>query len=1328
MADGFVDRVKFTGNRIGTGAVTSLVREAPYRLPTDVKGVGSRVFLEIKSVGDDSIWEHGWYEVEAGGQLSVYRVIDTHERSGEYDPQSPPAAISFDGPVECGAIANSVTLPVIGPDGETLLNGKTVRSALLWPDVVTLQARDDLEDGDRFFAMSSLHTPNGGGASVGAGPGLLLEYDADAGDAHDGVDVFSMSSGAPGRLKRASLEVQARFIREEWSVYADGTGVARSKLHALQRGAAGADDAWAGMRATRGNDGADFTDLTLAARDRQSTETDFLRLRSYGDGKDRVDFLKPFGLAPVPTLADVLPGMLARVAADERVYYHDADRGLSEIPLVDGGPRARAPNVAALRGLKPDGYQDNEIVVVDGSLFRGDGDAFLAYWSSGSTTADNGFDVFKPDEHADGAPWTEAGRFLALTPIRIQILPDGEASPDLSSGVAFRVAATPPFGGYDFSQPSCKWRNNKTIVLHPGPEDALISYVAGAVETPHREHFFLRTRARGGSPITLIKENGVVSLLPAGGNSGYFAPGGVATATDGVLTLEPGKRYTLPAGEFDGVAGLAPNESAQFVLPTTGVVTFVDAQAPSSGVVFALGADRVFAEGEKTVYTLTNEAGGIRLTPGGGAGGASNISIDDVGENYAAPHVEAALAEIADRLPVSVRAFGAVGDGITDDRNAVHAAITAAGVGGVVHFPRCASFYRVGQGHDIRPLSGQTWIFDAMVKKHSPSIARTDNLVVLNAVNDVTFIGRGGGLGYTSGNHLAIHTTGACNGFRLIGMRIDRLVCFHEARSRNIRYIGCEFTDATGQAINAIATGGLVNPTTGVVTLEPGLVDGLLVEGCYFNGWATEAIDINCATHNWIITNCLFDNVGTEDGNEIIDAGGTVVASATVNAGGTGYTNGDTLTVSGGNVNFAATFTATVSGGVVTALTLDSPGYYYRLPEDLTGVTLTGGTGAGCTADLVAHFCAHGVVTNNTFNMAAYEKRAIRIKWHTVDVAISNNTARYENQATTAVEVVPDFLYVENSDDVRAENNRAENFHSGVRITGPANNVKISGNIFINTYADVLGAGSINAAQDVKNVRFVENTIKSVSRITNSQVFDINNVDGIHINENYSELPSSANDDHGYFRDNCDNIEFCENTLINGNYGAFFFAGVTRVKACGNSVEGQQREALYFQGQNDHSEIDDNRCKDNGNGASVYAITVIDADWTSIRGNKIWDQLRGLRIVTGGANNIVTDNMLDCTTPAIGLDLLTSSIVKDNLGYVTEASGVATISNGSTTVVVSHGLAETPAIVSLTPRASIGSATKPPWVTSLGASQFTINVDADPGADVDVQWVARRAA
>ena len=72
------------------------------------------------------------------------------------------------------------------------------------------------------------------------------------------------------------------------------------------------------------------------------------------------------------------------------------------------------------------------------------------------------------------------------------------------------------------------------------------------------------------------------------------------------------------------------------------------------------------------------------------------------------------------------------------------------------------------------------------------------------------------------------------------------------------------------------------------------------------------------------------------------------VNSATVSAGGTGYTVGDILTVSGGTFSVAGQFrVTTVSSGVVTAVVPHTRGDYTATPTNPAATT--GGTGTGCT-------------------------------------------------------------------------------------------------------------------------------------------------------------------------------------------------------------------------------------------------------------------------------------------------------------------------------------------------------------------------------------------
>ncbi len=66
-------------------------------------------------------------------------------------------------------------------------------------------------------------------------------------------------------------------------------------------------------------------------------------------------------------------------------------------------------------------------------------------------------------------------------------------------------------------------------------------------------------------------------------------------------------------------------------------------------------------------------------------------------------------------------------------------------------------------------------------------------------------------------------------------------------------------------------------------------------------------------------------------------------------------------------------------------------------------------------------------------------------------------------------------------------------------------------------------------------------------------------------------------------------------------------------------------------------------------------------------------------------------------------------------------SGIATISNGSSSVTVDHGLAQAPSVVKLT---GTHSEVKDCWITNVTSTQFTINASGNVTADRDVYWEA----
>ena len=80
-----------------------------------------------------------------------------------------------------------------------------------------------------------------------------------------------------------------------------------------------------------------------------------------------------------------------------------------------------------------------------------------------------------------------------------------------------------------------------------------------------------------------------------------------------------------------------------------------------------------------------------------------------------------------------------------------------------------------------------------------------------------------------------------------------------------------------------------------------------------------------------------------------------------------------------------------------------------------------------------------------------------------------------------------------------------------------------------------------------------------------------------------------------------------------------------------------------------------------------------------------------------------------------------NGVFENNVGYVTEKTGTATILNGQTSIIVTHGLATTPSMVIVTGSNGEVSAC---YVTSIGATTFTINVASAVSGNRVVYWYA----
>ena len=226
-------------------------------------------------------------------------------------------------------------------------------------------------------------------------------------------------------------------------------------------------------------------------------------------------------------------------------------------------------------------------------------------------------------------------------------------------------------------------------------------------------------------------------------------------------------------------------------------------------------------------------------------------------------------------------------------------------------------------------------------------------------------------------------------------------------------------------------------------------------------------------------------------------------------------------------------------------------------------------------------------------------------------------------------------------------------------------------------------------------------------------------------------------------------IQSCENVVVSGcvvNNQTMQIRAADYCTLSGNIIKSNGRGiGCYVTGDyntifgNTFSNIlarDGIQIDDGGKYNTILANTVSTGTFPGIRiasgtYNKISNNI--IKDITGGGalyetpgsdHNIMSDNSIyDCSNP-----LTTSganTVVRNNVGFVTESSGTATLANGTTSIAVAHGLAVTPVAgdIMVTPIETLASASFA-WIDTYTSSHFTIHVDADPTQDVDFAWKA----
>ena len=232
---------------------------------------------------------------------------------------------------------------------------------------------------------------------------------------------------------------------------------------------------------------------------------------------------------------------------------------------------------------------------------------------------------------------------------------------------------------------------------------------------------------------------------------------------------------------------------------------------------------------------------------------------------------------------------------------------------------------------------------------------------------------------------------------------------------------------------------------------------------------------------------------------------------------------------------------------------------------------------------------------------------------------------------------------------------------------------------------------------------------------------------------------------------------YIEGAIVTNNYGIGHYMGIS----LGNSQDNELNEVIV-KGNNiahlilfnvNHGTVQGNIIHDGKYGIHVkysekiivdgniiYNTNIFNSETNFDKGGIYAHEVKNITITS----NIIFDNQTTPTTPYgirisnTNYTLIDANSVSSKLGYqfvdaggngeiifgensfLTHNSGTATITSGTTSVTVNHGLTATPTAITVTPSENIGDV----WVDSITSTSFTIHCETAPSSDVTVYWYA----
>lgn len=186
----------------------------------------------------------------------------------------------------------------------------------------------------------------------------------------------------------------------------------------------------------------------------------------------------------------------------------------------------------------------------------------------------------------------------------------------------------------------------------------------------------------------------------------------------------------------------------------------------------------------------------------------------------------------------------------------------------------------------------------------------------------------------------------------------------------------------------------------------------------------------------------------------------------------------------------------------------------------------------------------------------------------------------------------------------------------------------------------------------------------------------------------------------------------------------FFLSGCAYINLC-NLQSGNNQQSAVVLSSCQYCEVTSSEFQQNNqsNVNNIGDIVISGGSFNYISGNTsnmAFASSPSLLETNATNSNTIVDNRLFQSATIIGANTFAAR----NQGYRTENIGVATILAASTSIVVNHGLAITPALDSIlvTPQSTWGTTTAW-WVSNPTSTQFTINCNPAPGGGgLEFNW------